>query len=410
MSTALFPVAAGGKAHAGAARVSGRLDVARTGRLLLVLGIPRSVTRSRRLLLTIAPAGTRHRTPRARLARPVHRGATRLRVTLPSAFSRYASSCRSAPLVVVGTIAPTGRRGRSPVLRFRLRPRCAPAPAPVPAPSRALRWAPPTLSNPVVVTASAATRELRLDPARDYEVRLPAAPLAGPGGLVISGGHNVVLRGGDILIQGVAHPDEVSARCVGIFNATGVVHIEGLWCHGSDLFEGIQNYAAQATVQIENTRIDHIHAHDEVSFSDGHPDLVQFGAGRELRVDGLTGSSDYQGIFLTGPIAGARLQRVDITGAPSASQLLWRNTTNIGLELTNVFIRPPAGRTIGTAVWPSIYNADPGLRPWEASPGRWRWPNGANIAGWVDAGGPPTEFVPAGTAGTGYVSPGYAPG
>src|SRR6266511_5023186 len=71
-----------------------------------------------------------------------------------------------------------------------------------------LSWTPPHLDSPITVTVSASNHVLKLDPARDYLVRMPTTKLSVLGGLVIVGGHDVVLIGGAITIPswGASHP------------------------------------------------------------------------------------------------------------------------------------------------------------------------------------------------------------
>src|SRR6266508_3551959 len=225
-----------------------------------------------------------------------------------------------------------------------------------------LSWTPPQLDHPITVDVSASNHFLRLDPTRDYLVRMPTTKLSVLGGLVIVGGHNVVLVGGAITIPswGLVHPTD--NRGLYLKNQTGTVHVEGL------------------------------HERDEVHFSSNHPDLIQSWAGpAELRVDRFTGTTDYQGIYLAPQELGERLQprridlrRVNIETMASARYLLWQVGT-APLRLDDVWIRPSPGRY--EVVWPDDGRWDP-----------------------VVQGDPPGgDFVGAGEAGLGYRSPGYLP-
>ncbi len=168
-----------------------------------------------------------------------------------------------------------------------------------------LSWTPPQLDHPITVDVSASNHVLKLDPTRDYLVRMPSTKLSVLGGLVIVGGHDVVLIGGAITIQ----------------------------------------------------------ARDEVGFSDNHPDLVQSWAGpAELRVDRFSGTTDYQGIFLAPEAFGSSpsrrfdLRRVNITTTATARYLLWQEG-NAPLRLDDVWIQPSPGRY--ELVWPSDRRWDP---------------------------------------------------
>jgi hypothetical protein len=260
---------------------------------------------------------------------------------------------------------------------------------PAPPPRPKLYWAPPALNNPITITVSAAGGPLSLDPTRDYVLRV--GHVEHKGGLVINGGHNVVLIGGEITIPYVGDQPQKGGgdrRGLGIFGSTGTVHVEGLLIDGPDLSEGIQIAAPKATVQLENVRIVGIHARDEKTFSDNHPDLVQpWGGVRALRIDRLTGSTDYQGFFLVsdlGKVGTVALRNVDITGTATSRFLLWVDGPSVTYQ--SVWISPAQGRSLANTIWPV------GSRPVQL----------------VSAGRPAAgEFVPAGAAGQGYLSPGY---
>jgi hypothetical protein len=266
-----------------------------------------------------------------------------------------------------------------------------------------LRWAPPALQQPTTVSAANATSNpdsdhvLTLDPRRDYRVRMPADALTGKGGLVIQGGHNVVLIGGeiDVPVQPGDSPSPESRRGLYLTGQTGTVHVEGVLIRGPDLSEGIDlSESRGAVVQIENVRVENVHARDESSFSDNHPDVLQTWAGpAELRVDRLSGSTDYQGLFLTPeqygpPPRAVSLSHVDLRGASCCyGYLLWRQGS-FPIHTDDVWISPHPSRSVAQSLWPS--------------PASW---------GPVSQGTPPGgEFVSAGVAGSSYVSPGYANG
>src|SRR5919197_2210166 len=212
-----------------------------------------------------------------------------------------------------------------------------------------LAWAPPQLDSPTIVDVSASNHVLKLDPTRDYLIRMPATKLSVLGGLVIVGGHDVVLVGGEITIPswGASHPTD--NRGLYLKEQTGTVHVEGLLIHdsGGALSEGIDVNAPEAIVQLENVRVERLHARDEAGFSDSHPDLIQSWAGpAELRVDRFTGTTDYQGFYLAPQELGGRsqprridLRRVNVETTASARYLLWQ-VGNAPLRLQDVWIRP----------------------------------------------------------------------
>jgi hypothetical protein len=238
-----------------------------------------------------------------------------------------------------------------------------------------------------------------LDNSRDYVIQMPNRPLVGRGGLAINGGHNVVLIGGEIEIpwQG-ADPGNCCnyGRGLMLLNQTGTVHVEGLYLHGADLNEGIDiGQPLGATVQIQNVRIENVHARDPDPVSgipsSTHPDVVQTWAGpRRLLIDGLTGTTDYQGFFLhpnelyNGPAPELfDFRNVEITGLPHSHNLIWK-VGNWPLRLTNVWIKPLANRMTWGTLWPS-QDVFPDARLSASVPG----------------------IVTPGVAGAGYRSPGY---
>jgi hypothetical protein len=265
-----------------------------------------------------------------------------------------------------------------------------------------VRWAPPPLNHPTTVSAADSTASgdsehvLRLRPDQDYRVRMPDAPLTGRGGLVIQGGHNVVLIGGEIDIPMQAgDPSSDSRRGLYLNDQTGTVHIEGLLIRGADLSEGIDlSEPLGAVVQIENVRVEGVHARDESGFTDNHPDVLQTWAGpAELRVDRLSGSTDYQGLFLAPNQFGSQppprqvtLSHVDLRGASCCYGFLLWQQGSFPIHTDDVWITPHPSRSLAHSLWPSP-------APW----------------GGVSQGTPPDgEFVPPGVAGASYESPGYS--
>jgi hypothetical protein len=283
-----------------------------------------------------------------------------------------------------------------------------PAPDPV---GQKLRWAPPQLTMPTTIKVGPGGGQFTLQSGKDYVVKI--GDVSGPVRLV--GGRNIVLIGGHITIPWAGDSASIGDRlALYLKNQTGTVHVEGLLIDnsGGDLSEGIQINAPDAVVQIENCRIEGIHARDEVDFTDNHPDLIQpWGGVQALRVDRFTGSSDYQGILLkedAGPIGRADLRRLNIIGLPTARYLFIQHSF-IPVNLENVWLAPGKDRFhgIGKTVWPD----DSGVYPQQAQvepDGTVWWPTEVGIAGFISTGVPSGgDFVPKGLAGPGYQSPGY---
>jgi hypothetical protein len=316
------------------------------------------------------------------------------------------------PCAAATPASPTAPGGvASPPAAARAPQAAAPAPAATPIPaappvmSIPLRWAPPALTSPTVVELGTGPTYTRMDPARDYMVVLPDATKVG--GTVLDGGHNVVVIGGRVTVPdaGPGSTDAAAHRALYVKNATGTVHLEGIAIDGSGGGESdaIAISAPQATVQVENVRATGIRG----GYSTWHADVIQpWGGVKDLRVDGLTASSNYQALQLNrdqGPIGSATLRRVDLSQDPGPYDMggfmLWLTSgsacTGYPVSLDEVYIAPRGGRTLRTSVWPEDQTCRAALP----------------ITGAVRRGPPPDgPFVPAGTAGTDYRSPGYAAG
>jgi hypothetical protein len=257
-----------------------------------------------------------------------------------------------------------------------------------------LQFAPPKLHSPQTIKVSPSNHLITLKPHQDYVIKMPSSPLREP--LSIAGGHNVVMIGGEIDIgpQG-RHASIDARRGLALKGQTGVVHIEGLLIRGKGLTEGIQlDQRLHSTVQIENVRVVGVHARDERNFTDNHPDVIQTWAGpARLYVDRLTGSTDYQGLFLNPQQFGGRRNRprifdfrnVNIAGLPTARYLLWRGTP-FRMRLSDVWVKPARRRPPQLTMWPT--------------PQAW-----TGVQFGTPAGG---DFVPVQSVGVHYKSPGYS--
>jgi hypothetical protein len=246
-----------------------------------------------------------------------------------------------------------------------------------------LAWAPPQLTDPETVQLTADDSSVKLDDAKDYTVVLPDEPLKNTGGVVITGGRNVVLIGGRI---------EATKRGLFLNHQTGTVHVEGLSIGGEGLKEGIDlDERDGATVQLQNIEIDQVNGTHDTN----HADLIQAWSGpKVLRIDGLRGHTKYQGFFLLPTQFGGKtppelfdIRNVAITGLADSAYLLWTEDEGADyVKTSGVVIEPPAGK-----------GSDRLTRP----DGAW---NGVKV-------GPASEAtLPAGTPGVDYRSPGYANG
>lgn len=253
-----------------------------------------------------------------------------------------------------------------------------------------LTWRPPALSSPTTVTVSSSNRTIKLSAGRDYVVKMPRTPLNVRGGLIIAGGRNVVLIGGEIRITNSSTSSN-DKRGLYLKNQTGTVHIEGLKITGSTLAEGINlDQRAGGTVQLQNIRVDTVYSRGV-----HHSDVLQtWGGPAVLRVDRLTGSTTYQGFFLDPTKYGSPqpklfdFRNVNIVGKSGSKYLLWRDGKAWPMKVGNVWAKPSL-----TGIARGQF-----LRPDNTSRG---W-------GYVKVGLPSIgDFVPATRAGVSYVSPGY---
>ena len=178
---------------------------------------------------------------------------------------------------------------------------------------RLLRWPPPDgWEDYETASLPPEGGRVRLDPDTDYRL---AAEQAVSGPLELIGGRNIVWIAGEIVIPR-SGPADAPRRAIGLTVRDGtesdaddrVVHLEGLFIGGSGLSEGIDIDAPSAIVQIQNVHIDDVtfagaDDRDGTGSYEGegrnHPDVVQtYGGHRELRIDGLSAQSGYQGLFL----------------------------------------------------------------------------------------------------------------
>lgn len=288
-------------------------------------------------------------------------------------------------LAVVGAtivaIALLGRRG----------PAKHQPPPPVVSSKSALQWAPPSLVHPRVIHISASTASVKLEDGTDYRLILPKAPVSLSGGLVVVGGHNVVLIGGTIVVPTVSQaPDPNLRRGMYLKGQTGTVHVEGIHLSG-DLSEGIDlDESTNATVQIENVTVDTVSG----TYSTNHADVIQTWAGpATLRVDGLRASSGYQGLFL--------LPNQHWDGPAPVSFDIRRSVIDMNRQSAyGVWLPTPA---------PWFHGAGLTLVDADANRQRILWPASelSNVQVVAPGSAGAKVDLPAGVPGIGYKSPGY---
>ncbi len=300
-------------------------------------------------------------------------------------------------LALVGGLAVSAQRGSpdepavddgAPVVEDEA-PAADPAPEPVGEP---LSWAPPELVEPERIEITEDNRALELDPERDYELVLPEEPLEVPGGVAVVGGRNVVMIGGEISIPDSGAEDGGDVRAVYLKDQTGTVHVEGLAITGAGLGEGFNlDQREGAVVQLQNIHVETVQGTQEGH----HADLIQTWAGpRQLLVDGLTGSTSYQGFFLLPQQFGEQpepelfdLRNIDITGVEGSGYMLWRDEGSWPVVVDDVYVSPQ-------------YDTD--------DRGAFLWPRDDDTGSWDDVRtGAPDDgpFVPEGSPAPGTAAP-----
>lgn len=170
---------------------------------------------------------------------------------------------------------------------------------------------------------------IRLDDDEDYRLE---APDVVTGGVEIVGGRHVVWVGGHLRIDdaglvGAGERRGLLVRDDGDESDGRTVHLEGLLIDGNDLSEGVDIDAPSAVVQLANIHVETVgfrNADDRdgtgsyEELGDNHPDVIQtYGGFRELRIDGLTAASAYQGLFFKvdsdeGTGRPVKMRRVDV--------------------------------------------------------------------------------------------------
>ena len=274
-----------------------------------------------------------------------------------------------------------------------------------------MSWAPPALSDPQIITVPDGDGRVLMDRAKDYIVDV--GHLRACGGLRLEGGRNVVVVGGRVTIPGICG-SAYDRTAVKVVANVGTVHLEGILIDGVYTHDGIVTLAPEATLQVENVRIESVRTRDA-----GHADCLQTQAGLgNLRVDRLTCTTELQGFFLNvengNRVGLADIRNTDIVGAPG-KYMFFQATPVIPVVLSNVWLhtdKPWA--PFGFLVYPQkdgrTYTGEyePTRRSVVSADGKRLRFVGSNIKGSIYKGRPRSgDFVPVGVAGVTYRSPGY---
>lgn len=250
-----------------------------------------------------------------------------------------------------------------------------------------------------MVSASNANARLFLDSSRDYVVHMPPAPITAEGGVWIVGGRNVILIGGEIFNDSPIGSSESIDNAYGLFlkNQTGTVHIEGLWIHGRGIGQAlVLDQGAGATIQAQRSRFETLHPVGNV-----HTDGIQTWRGPyRLKLNQMTIKTAGVGIQTMpheyGPVQidAWEYRNVNVEQTTNAAYALWKGAHSGGWWREvheNFWVK-----NLGYLAWPDLSHWSP------AGPAR---VEGQQFT----QGAPPSgDFVPGGSVGTGYQSPGYA--
>jgi len=166
--------------------------------------------------------------------------------------------------------------------------------------SQKLAWRPPLLTAPSTISleglqpTGSGNVDLRLDPTRDYVVKLGSAGRPGElaTGLALTGGRNVVIVGGRITCQDIVDSNLSRGRGIEIWDNKGTVHIEGVLF--ANCGTGIAISAPESVVQVQNSRFEDVDSPYDLM----HPDVIQTWRGpKEIRIDGLTADFSSKGLL-----------------------------------------------------------------------------------------------------------------
>jgi hypothetical protein len=280
-----------------------------------------------------------------------------------------------------------------------------------------LAFAPPTLTTPTTI-ANFSGSYLQLDNQVDYIINLPTSNKTNQ--CMIEGGRNIRI------IKGKVTNSTWSGAAVFYFTDNGtngaaqdrVIHVEGV---DIDMSVGTERDAfglqcPKAIVQIQNCKAMGVRG----TGAGVHGDIIQhYSNVRGLKVDRFTGSSNYQGFFLSPQdglyTTGIDLRRVNMTlntsGTDPTSQLLFLVSATAeqtaGIALSDVYINNlRSSQTAQNACYPDA--SGPAGKTSSYSGGIVSWPTVSSITGVVNNGSPPGGDFAASDVGLSYVSPGYA--
>lgn len=290
------------------------------------------------------------------------------------------------------------------------------APTTPPPSSTKLTWAPPIgWQNYPVKNASSATSLNIIDGGGgDVLVKLPPSAPTGP--ITIRNCRNAVVMGGQINLLPSVKVNSADQRAFYVSNCTGTVHIEGVYING-DINgaegDGVAIDSDNAIVVVQNVRMHKLYGGEDKSIHN-HTDIIQpWGGVKELRVDRLTGTTNYQGFQINndlGIIGAVIIKNTNVgdSGVPPVTSAggyyVWLKCGS-GTKYTfeNTYVKPRSGHNLSRAIWGSSCGMQ------ISTDGNTASFTHADVLGgtWIKGTPAAGDFVPNGAVGIGYVSPGY---
>jgi hypothetical protein len=210
--------------------------------------------------------------------------------------------------------------------------------------SRPSMWDRPTLVHPQTITITPSNHNLKLSQSQDFILRCPKGRVMLPSKLVVWGGHDVELENCNLH---VTDQDWVGY----LQHQTGTLWIHNVHFGGAHLTGGIQLQEPGATVVMRDVLFDKVYG----SLHTNHAELIQTWCGpKRLLIDGLTGSTTYQGLFLlpnqwcSTRLSQFDLRHIDINDSQGAVAL-WLGdvkggTSALRLTVHDVYVTPPIKR------------------------------------------------------------------
>jgi hypothetical protein len=203
-------------------------------------------------------------------------------------------------------------------------------------------WDPPTLRNPQRITITNADRTLVLSPSRDYVLTCPPGVVELHSKLTVWGGRNVELENCNLRVN---TPDWAAY----LEHQTSTLWVHDVHFGGEHLTGGIQIAEPGATVVMRDVVFDRVYG----SYHTNHAELIQTWCGpKRLLIDGLTGATDYQGLFLgpnqwcSAPLSVFDFRHVNINDSQGAYALWLEDVKGpLRVNVRDVYVTPPVHRT-----------------------------------------------------------------